>query len=452
MKEPARIMVVDDDEAMTNTLAKILATEGYSVVTARCGAAALTIMREDCPDLVISDLRMSGINGHELQSEITRHCPGVPVVIITAFGSIESAVESMRRGAFDFITKPFTNGQLKVVVERALAHRELHQEVQRLRRELAASYGIDKIITVSPHMEELLDTVHRIANSPASVLLTGESGTGKDLLARALHFHSRRAAGPFVPVNCAAIPDTLLESELFGHVKGSFTDARENKMGLFQAAHQGTLFLDEINEMSTGLQAKLLTAIERKRVRPLGATTEVAVDVRIVTATNAELEKAIASGSFRPDLYYRLSAVVLHIPPLRDRREAIPVFIKHFLIRAAAENARPVPEISSEAMELLLRYQWPGNVRELQNAVQRALLLCRNNRICASDLPTNISGVEPAGFSANQAFARQPTLEQLERDYIHSVLASVGGSKSEAAGILGIDRKTLYRKLEASSQ
>jgi len=450
MVQQATVMVVDDDQAMASTLAKILGVAGYGVVTAKSGDAALAIMQQDCPDLVIADLKMNGMSGHELQCEIGRRSPDVPVVIITAFGSIESAVQSMRSGAFDFITKPFNNGQLYMVVERALEHRQLRREVQRLRGELARSYRGDQIITGCPQMEALVDTVHRIADSPAGVLLTGESGTGKDLLARALHFRSRRAEAPFIPVNCAAIPDTLLESELFGHVKGSFTDARQNKLGLFQAAHRGTLFLDEIDETPRGLQAKLLTAIESKRVRPLGATAEVAVDVRVVSATNTDLEKAIAEGSFRPDLYYRLSAVTLHIPPLRERREAIPFFLKHFLTRAAAENGQPLPEIAPDAFERLLQYSWPGNVRELQNAVQRAVLLCRNNLICSSDLPAKAGGLELADFPVDQAFSQRPTLEQLEGDYIHFVLASVGGNKGEAAGILGIDRKTLYRKLEAS--
>jgi DNA-binding NtrC family response regulator len=442
-------MVVDDDQAMASALAKILGAAGYSVLTAKSGDAALAIVRQVCPDLVLADLRMDGMSGHELQSEIARLNPDVPVVILTAFGSIESAVESMRGGAFDFITKPFTNGQLKMVVERALEHRELRREVQRLRGELAHSYGLEEIITACPQMEALLDMVHRIADSPAAVLLTGESGTGKDLLARALHFQSRRAKEPFIQVNCAAIPDNLLESELFGHVKGAFTDARQNKPGLFQTAHRGTLFLDEIGAMPRGLQAKLLTVIERKRVRPVGATAEVAVDVRIVSASNTDLEKAIGDGGFRADLYYRLSAVILHIPPLRERRQAIPLFLKHFLTRAAAENGQPPPEIAPDALERLLHYAWPGNVRELENAVQRAVLLCRNNRICSYDLPSKIGGLELADFSTNQAFVRRPTLEQLEDDYIQFVLTSVNGNKGEAAGILGIDRKTLYRKLEA---
>jgi DNA-binding NtrC family response regulator len=450
MVQQATVLVVDDDQAMNGTLAKLLSTAGHNVVTANSGYAALAVMQQNCLDLVIADLKMNGMNGQELQSEIMRRSPDVPVVIITAFGTIESAVQSMRNGAFDFITKPFTNGQLNFVVERALEYGQLRREVQRLRGELARIYGVEKIITACAQMDALLDMVHRIADSTTGVLLTGESGTGKDLLARALHFQSARAEAPFVQINCAAIPDSLLESELFGHVKGCFTGASQNKLGLFQAAHRGTLFLDEIGEMSRGLQAKLLTAIETKRVRPLGATAEVAVDARVVSATNADLEKAITQGAFRSDLYYRLSAVTLHIPPLRERREAIPVFVKHFLTRAAAENGQPPPEIAPDAFERLLQYPWPGNVRELQNAIQRAVLLCRNHRICPSDLPAKIGGLELADFAAAQAFVRRPTLEQLEDDYIHFVLASVGGNRSEAAGILGIDRKTLYRKLEAS--
>jgi DNA-binding NtrC family response regulator len=452
MVRQATLMVVDDDQAMTRTLAKILGAAGYNVVTVNSADVALAMMRQVRPDVVIADLKMHGMSGHELQSEIARRSPNVPVVIITAFGSIESAVESMRSGAFDFITKPFTNSQLKMVVERALEQSELRRELQRLRHELARCYGVENIITACPPMEALLDKVQLIADNPVAVLLTGESGTGKDLLARALHFQSRRVKAPFIQVNCAAIPDNLLESELFGHVKGSFTDARQNKPGLFQAAHQGTLFLDEIDGMPSGLQAKLLTAIESKRVRPIGATAEVPVDVRIVSATNTDIEKAIAERSFRADLYYRLAGMSLHIPPLRERREAIPVFLNHFLTRAAAETGQPIPEITTDALERLLRYSWPGNVRELQNAVQHAVLMCRNHRICRSDFPAKIGGCELIDFSTNKAFEHRPTLEQLEGDYIKFVLRSVHGNRGEAARILGIDRKTLYRKLEASGQ
>ncbi len=444
----ATILVVDDDRAMTGMLAEVLEAEGYSVLAANSGNDALALIRQAPPELVVSDLRMSGMNGHQLQSEIKRLCPDVPVVIITAFGSIETAVESMKRGAFDFITKPFTNNELTMVVSRALEDRQLRQEVRRLRGELARTYGLGNIIAASPKMMELLEIVPRIADSTANVMLTGESGTGKDLIARALHFQSCRATAPFVPINCAAIPDNLLESELFGHMQGAFTDARTNKSGLFQAAKDGTLFLDEIGEMPVALQAKLLTVIESKRVRPIGATAEIAVDFRVVAATNSDLDAAIAAGRFRADLYYRLSAIALHLPPLRERREDIPLLVRHFLARAAAEESRPVPEIAPEVSERLLRYPWPGNIRELQNALQRAFILCRGNRIERTDLPAKIAGTEAADLTADEALSRRLTLDQLEREYVRNVLASVAGNKSEAAAILGIDRKTLYRKLE----
>src|SRR5208337_2427559 len=444
----ATILVVDDDRAMTSMLAEVLEAEGYNMLTANSGNEALALIRQEAPELVISDLRMSGMNGHQLQSEIKQLCPDLPVVINTGFGSIVTAVESMKRGAFDFITKPFTNDQLIIVVGRALEDRQLRQEVRRLRGELARTYGVENIIATSPAMMELLEIVVRIADSPASVLLTGESGTGKDLIARALHFQSRRATAPFIPINCAAIPDNLLESELFGHLQGAFTDARVSKTGLFQAANRGTLFLDEIGEMPVPLQAKLLTVIESKRVRPLGATSEIAVDFRVVAATNSDLEAAIAAGRFRADLFYRLSAIILHLPPLRERREDIPLLVKHFLARAAAEANRPVPEIAPDTSERLLRYPWPGNIRELQNAVQRAFILCRGNRIERTDLPAKIAGTEAADLTADDALSRRLTLDQLEDEYIRNVLASVAGNKSEAAAILGIDRKTLYRKLE----
>jgi len=374
--------------------------------------------------------------------------PNLPVVIITAFGSIQTAVESMKLGAFDYITKPFSNDELLLVVTRALEDSSLRQEIKRLRGELAHSYGLENIIAASQKMTEVLEIVGQIADSAASVLLTGESGTGKELIARALHFRSRRQQAPFVPVNCAAIPDNLLESELFGHVKGAFTDARQSKTGLFQSARGGTLFLDEIGEMPLLLQAKLLRVIEDKRVRPVGATEETPVDVRIVSATNSDLEAAMAAaGKFRLDLYYRLATVTLVLPPLRERIEDIVPLIKHFLARASAEAGRPIPEIDPEAITCLMHYQWPGNIRELQNAISRAVILCRNNRITRGDLPAKIAGDESVATSIDEAVNRRLTIDQLEREYARAVLASVGGNKSEAAMVLGIDRKTLYRKL-----
>ncbi len=446
--ERSTILVVDDDREMANVLVEILSTAGYRAIAANSGADALAMVRREHPDLVISDLRMVGLSGHQLQAEIKRVAPNLPVVIITAFGSIQTAVESMKLGAFDYITKPFSNDELLLVATRALEDRSLRQEIKRLRGELAHSYGLENIIAASQKMTAVLEIVGQIADSAASVLLTGESGTGKELIARALHFRSRRQQAPFVPVNCAAIPDNLLESELFGHVKGAFTDARQSKTGLFQSARGGTLFLDEIGEMPLLLQAKLLRVIEDKRVRPVGATEETPVDVRIVSATNSDLEAAMAAaGKFRVDLYYRLATVTLVLPPLRERVEDIVPLVKHFLARASAEAGRPIPEIAPEAITSLTHYQWPGNIRELQNAISRAVILCRNNRITRGDLPAKIAGDESVATSVDEAVSRRLTIDQLEREYARAVLASVGGNKSEAAMVLGIDRKTLYRKL-----
>jgi DNA-binding NtrC family response regulator len=441
------IVVVDDDREMASVLVEILGSAGYRALAANSGTDALNLIKRERPELVITDLRMVGMSGHQLQAEIKRVAPNLPVIIITAFGSIQTAVESMKLGAFDYITKPFSSDELLLVVSRALEDRNLRQEIRRLRGELAHSYGLENIIAVSRKMTEVLEIVGQIADSAASVLLAGESGTGKELIARALHFRSRRQQNPFIPVNCAAIPDNLLESELFGHVKGAFTDARQSKTGLFQAARGGTLFLDEVGEMPLLLQAKLLRVIEDKRVRPVGATEETPVDVRVVSATNTDLEEAISAGRFRADLYYRLATVTLVLPPLRERPEDIMPLVKHFLARAAAEAGRPIPEVTAEAVACLTHYPWPGNIRELQNAISRAVILCRNDRITRADLPAKVAGGETQSVTIEDAVNRRLTIDQLEREYARAILAAVGGNKSEAATVLGIDRKTLYRKL-----
>jgi DNA-binding NtrC family response regulator len=322
---------------------------------------------------------MVEMSGHELQAELHRVAPDVPVIMITAFGSIENAVESMKLGARDFITKPFGNQELLHVVARTLENPKLRQELRQLRGELARHYGLPNVIAADPKMRPVLEMIEQVADTPATVLLMGGSGTGKDLLARAIHFSSSRREEPFIPLNCAAIPENLIESELFGYAKGAFTDARQSKLGLFVAARGGTMFLDEIGEMPLALQSRLLRVLEDKKVRPLGATEETPVNIRIVAATNADLDKAIEAGRFRSDLYYRLATVTIAVPPLRKRPADIPLLIKHFLTRVSAEAGRPVPEIDSDAMTRLLRYAWPGNARELQNAIQRGVILCRND-------------------------------------------------------------------------
>jgi two-component system, NtrC family, response regulator HydG len=448
MNDAATILVVDDDREMANLLCDLLREAGYNVLTANSGAEALAQVREDCPDLLVSDVRMSGMSGHELQAELHELVPDLPVVIITAFGSIQSAVESMKRGAADYITKPFRNDQLLVTVARVLENVQLRQEIRRLRGDLARSYGIGNIIAADPKMKAVLRKLEQFVDANATVMITGESGTGKDLLARALHFESRRRDAPFVPVNCAALPENLIESELFGYSRGAFTDARQNKPGLFQAARGGTLFLDEITEMPVTLQAKLLRVIEDKKVRPLGATEETPIDVRIVAATNTNLEKAIAEGRFRPDLFYRLATFTLSVPPLRERRDDIPVLVRHFLLRASAEAGKAIPTVEPDAMEVLVSYRWPGNVRELQSAIQSGVILSREGKLTVSDLPSSLTGMPaPPGSMLEDAVARKFSLERIEQQYARMILESVGGNKTEAASILKIDRKTLYRKL-----
>jgi DNA-binding NtrC family response regulator len=446
--DQATIVVVDDDREMASVLCDLLSEAGYRALSANSAADALTLVNQNDPDLLISDLRMSGMTGHELQLELKRISPNLPVIIITAFGSIPTAVQSMKLGAFDYITKPFANDELLLVVSRALENRQLRQEVRRLRGELARTYGLPNIVAADPKMMTVLEMLEQVADSPASVLITGESGTGKDLIARALHFSSSRREAPFIPINCAAIPENLIESELFGFVRGAFTDARQGKTGLFVAARGGTLFLDEIGEMPLPLQPKLLRVIDDKRVRPLGATEETPIDVRIVAATNTDLDRAIDEGRFRSDLYYRIATVTLAVPPLRERPEDLPLLIKHFLVRASAEAGKPTLRVEPDAMESLMRYRWPGNVRELQNAIQRGVILCRNNRLTVKDLPPRVAGTGiPSTKLFEDVVARRVSLDQVERDYVRSVLESVNGNKTEAAAILKIDRKTLYRKL-----
>jgi DNA-binding NtrC family response regulator len=443
------VLIVDDDHEMAAVVCDVLREAGYEAAGASNGAEALALVRRECPDVLISDLRMSGLSGHQLQLELKRVAPNLPVIIITAFGSIQTAVESMKLGAFDYITKPFSNDELLLVVARALETRSLRQEVRRLRGELARSYGLPSIIATNARMIALLETLKQVADSPASVLLTGESGTGKDLLARALHFESARRDGPFVPINCAALPEALIESELFGHVRGAFTDARQSRSGLFAAARGGTLFLDEIGEMPMGLQAKLLRVIEDKRVRQIGATEETPVDVRVVAATNADLERLLEQARFRSDLYFRLAAMTLAVPPLRERPEDLPLLLKHFLSRASSEAGRTPPEVEPEAAACLMRYRWPGNVRELHNVMQAAVLLCSDGKLRVKDLPPRIAGIQTSPkLTIAEAVDRRLSLDRLEREYVRAILVSVNGNKREAAAILQIDRKTLYRKLE----
>jgi DNA-binding NtrC family response regulator len=441
----AHMVVLDDDREMGAWLVDLLTEEGYTAEAYQQGTDLLAALEQGGPDLLITDLVLDGIKGMEVLRRAKQHNPTLAVIMITAFGTIETAVEAMRLGAFYYLTKPFKSADLLLLVERALEEKYLRTEIQRLQREVEGHYHFDRIIAKSQAMQHVLALVDRLKDHHVNVLLTGESGTGKDLIARTLHYHSSRKHAPFVPVNCAAFPEHLLESELFGYRRGAFTDARTDKPGLFVAAHNGTLFLDEIGEFPLPLQAKLLRVLEDKAVRPLGDTHSETVHVRVIAATNRDLRRAVSDGQFRQDLFYRLNVVDVHLPPLRERLEDLPLLIQHFLARSA--HALQAQRLSEEALRLLLHYPWPGNVRELENTLERALVLCQGEEITPADLPAHLTGSQPQVAGLQAALMRRCSLADLEREYILLALEWTAGKKTEAADLLQIDRKTLYRKL-----
>jgi DNA-binding NtrC family response regulator len=444
-----RLLVVDDDAAMREMLASLFREHGYAVEEARSADQALERAAEVEFDAVLSDVRMPGRSGIELVGELRRLRPETPVVLMTAFGSIDAAVEAMRAGALDYITKPFEPDDVLLTLERALERRALEEENRRLRRAVDRTSSLGDLIGASPAMREIFALIKRIAHGKSSVLITGESGTGKEVVARAIHFHGPRADKPFLPINCTAIPEGLLESELFGHVRGAFTGAHTSKRGLFEKANGGTLFLDEIGDMGVALQGKLLRVLQDQEIRPVGGTSSVKVDVRIIAATNKEIEAEIAEGRFREDLYYRLNVIPLHIPPLRDRPEDIPLLAEAFVRRHAGGRRC---YLTPEALDRLQRLPWKGNARELENAIERALALSDGEAIGSEDLPLGARASGAEGERAESvlgaAVERRLTLRELEERYTEEVLKLTGGNKVQAARILGIDRKTLYRRAE----
>ncbi len=445
-----RVLIVDDDSNMCDVLAAGLPQRGYAAVACTKPEDALALLDVEDFDVLVTDLNMRGMRGSELCARVVQSRPDVPVIVITAFGSLDAAVESIRAGAYDFVTKPFELKTLTLAIDRAAQHRRLRQEVRRLRQEVANARPVSELVGESAPLQKVRDLVERLADTDASVLITGESGTGKEVAARILHAAGRRSGSPFVAINCAALPESLLEAELFGWVKGAFTDARAPHAGLFVQAHGGTLFLDEIGEMPLPLQVKLLRALQERRVRPIGGSGETPIDVRIVSATNTDLEQAIEDKRFREDLYFRVNVVQVELPPLRARGNDILLLAQHFLARFATRAGRPIRGFSATAAERLLAYPWPGNVRELQNAVERAVALTRFEEISLDDLPDKIRDFHRAQRlppETNDPVSLLP-LEEVERRYILQVLDAVGGSRSEAVKILGMDRKTLYRKLE----
>jgi DNA-binding NtrC family response regulator len=444
-----RILVVDDDESMRELLRSDLQRHGLTITLSETAEEALEQVSEHGFDVVLTDLNLPGMTGIDLCVRITAQRPDIPVVVLTGFGSMDTAIAAIRAGAYDFVTKPIDSDLLVIVLERALKHRALQEQVKILEQSAEPSLLSDDLIGQSPPMRELNRQMGRVAETDASVLVCGESGTGKELVARILHRKGPRRARKFVALNCAALPETLLESELFGYKKGSFTDAKSDRTGLLQEASGGTLFLDEIGEMSLTLQPKLLRALEERSYRPLGGRAEVDFDVRIISASNRDLESAVADGQFREDLYYRLNVIQLSVPPLRSRGADILLLARHFLKEFAGRSGAPALGLSETTMDKLLNYSWPGNVRELRNAMERALALARHDAVLVEDLPEKIRDFHQSHviLGSNDPQDLVP-MEVIEKRYIQHVLDAAGGNRTLAAKILGLDRKTLYRKLQ----
>ena len=443
-----RVLVVDDDQDVCAFLEVRLAERGFTVDWTTSPEAALERLASGEGDVVLTDLKMADMTGLELCERIVSRRPDVPVVVMTAFGTIETAIAAIRVGAYDFITKPVETDALVVTLERALQHRALRAEVERLRRLVGDSAGLGELVGASAAMGCLYDLIDRVATSDTTVLITGESGTGKEIVARELHRRGPRSTGPFVTVDCAAIRDSLLESELFGHARGAFTDARRARAGLFQEASGGTLFLDEIGDLARLLQPKLLRALQEHAVRPVGGDREIPFDVRVVAATNRDLEEAVDQGRFRRDLYFRLNVIRIDVPPLRARGTDVVLLAQRFVDKHAAHASKHVSGLSAAAAERLLAYPWPGNVRELQNCIERAVALAEGDRIAVADLPESVREHRRSDLVLLPSDSSQlVTLEEVERRYIRRVMEAVGGHRSRAARVLGLDRKTLYRKL-----
>jgi DNA-binding NtrC family response regulator len=452
------VLIIDDDSAMRSMVSDFLKTEGHRVSQASLASEALARIEkgefdispnpgsgERRLDLVISDLNMPGMTGIEFIGKFREIAPHVPIILITAFGSIETAIDAIRKGAFDYTTKPFKLAEMSVTVARALRFRDLHLENARLQSEIEHAQSFAKIIGKSPGMREVFDLIRRVAPANANVLITGESGTGKERVANAIHDEGPRRAKKFVAINCTAIPESLLESELFGHAKGAFTGAIGRKRGLFDEAEGGTIFLDEIGDMNLALQAKLLRVIQERKIRSVGETVDRPVDVRIIAATHKDLKAAIKNNTFREDLYYRLSVIPILIPPLRHRREDIGLLAEHFLRKYSSANHSPVKTFTQDAMTRLLSMTWEGNVRELENVIERAVVLARGTSIELGDLPAAGEGNVESFFESTQT-GSLPTLEDIEKRYFKFILDKTGGRKEKAAQILGVNRRTLYRK------
>lgn len=444
------ILIVDDQQSMCEMLETDLRLRGHRTLWCQSAKAALEIVREQDVDVVLTDVRMPGTSGLQLCDELHRTRPDIAVVVMTAFGSLETAVAAMRAGAYDFITKPVELDLLALTIDRAVERQQLGRQVKLLTEQQSTPRLFGELLGDSPAMHRIYDQLPRLADSDASVLITGESGTGKELVARSIHDHSPRAGKPYVAINCAAMSETLLESELFGHTRGAFTDARQDRKGLFLEAEGGTLLLDEIGDMPAAMQVKLLRALEENRLRPVGSDREIPFNVRVLAATHRDLETAVEEERFRADLFYRINVIQLHLPPLRARGTDVLMLAKHFVERFAKKAQRPIEGVDEAVAERLLAYSWPGNIRELRNVIERAVTLTRHNVLTVEDLPQKVrdhrsSTVYIGGDDPTELVP----MEEIERRYIAHVLKAVDNNQSQAAKILGVDRKTLYRKLKS---
>ena len=450
MKPKGTVLVVDDDQAHRTMLRTLVSGWGYEISEADDGDTAIRMVHGKPYDLILMDIRMIKVSGLEALSQIKSYNPAIPVIIMTAYSSVETAVEGLKKGAYDYLTKPLDFDELRLAMERAMDHSHLKEENRLLRETLGARFDQRNIIGRSSAMAKLMETVAQVAPTEATVLITGESGTGKELISGAIHFNSPRKTGPFVKINCAALTETLLESELFGHEKGAFTGAHRRKEGRFLLADGGSLFLDEVSEMSLAMQVKLLRVLQEREITRVGGEEVIKADVRVITATNKDLVHEIEESRFREDLYYRLNVVTLKVPPLREREEDISLLAQHFLEVFAEKNHKRIKGLTPQAMDRLLKYEWPGNVRELMNAIERAVVLSRSEYLDEEDLPTVVKGDGPRGqdILSESGVPGDLSLGEIEKVTILKTLEASGGNKSEAARRLGITRKTLHKKLK----
>jgi len=461
---PTTILIVDDEPSVRESLKAVLATpssvapaadddEGYVIVQAESGEQALAVAEKTKPDVVLLDIIMPGMDGITVLERMRAKDRLTPIIMLTATKTVKTAVDAMKLGATDYLTKPFDVDELKLIIRHALERVSLEMEVRRLRDELALRYGVDQMIGKCKAMQDVLTKIDQLADAKTTVLITGESGTGKELVARALHYRSKRRDKPFIAINCAAIPDTLIEAELFGHEKGAFTDAQQRRLGQFELANQGTLFLDEIADVSASTQAKLLRVLQEREFTRLGSTQSIKVDVRLVTATNKDLESAMRKGAFREDLYYRINVVPIHLPPVRERREDIPLLLRHFISKKSTERGQPHKQIVPEALSLLMHYPWPGNIREMENVVEQILTMSDSEQITPDHLPLHLRSGTKGSQMKDEVTTGQRNFEyavmEFERELIVDALKRANFVQTHAAQLLGISRRILKYKMDS---